>query len=182
MTFYVKHCDGCLFLKHFAVHVPFLWTKSPWITFPYLASYDSGTEACTLHENSREEKEGSKGGRKEGKEEGKGGRKGRRKMWKPYHMSLRTGKFTRVELNKSSLKDLFFHPCFLPKLRGLATLAGWRPPLGPSPSISEVMVHSLRWGQNPQLWCNESFYLTLVCHAHDWSIMGAGLDWCPLQE
>lgn len=29
-------------------------------------------------------------------------------------------------------------------------------------------------------WCNGSFYLMLVCHSPEESIVGAGWDWCPL--
>ena len=151
------------YLKYFSVAWAFPTDKEPWYSVSLPRVLWLRNWALFLCENSREKKEGRKEGRKEGK--------------KVVNSTLEL-----IWINHC-WKVCFSSHAFFLKLRGLATLSGWRPwrPLwGPPSSLGSGAKSQV--GQTPQPWCNESFYLTLVCHSHKWSIMGAGLDWCPLQE
>lgn len=115
--------------------------------------------------------------RKEWRKEG--GRKERKKYWNLI-MTLRVGSSLEQSWIIHCGKIWFYLSCLFLKPREWTMRASWRPPLGLS--ISWGSDAKSQVGLTPRPWCNESFYLTLVCHSHKWSIMGAGPDWCPLQE
>ena len=93
-------------------------------------------EICRKEEEEREE-----GRRKEkGKEEGR--KEGRKEA---ETMTLRLASSLELSWIYHCWKICLFASCFLPKLRWLATLTGWKPPLGPTPSIFRVVVQSLQW-------------------------------------